>query len=112
MTVFDQCMMPVMTYDLDIWSLTMHLIKKLKVTQIAMESNMRERATFGATGNRIRNVEICKTTVANERCSPELLVGGVKRSCNQWALEPKGSDWRPRPRSMSVARPYVDRRHS
>jgi hypothetical protein len=42
--VFDQCVLPVMRYGTETWSLTVGLIKRLKVTQRAME-----RAMLGVT---------------------------------------------------------------
>ncbi|KAI8438500.1 hypothetical protein MSG28_010984 [Choristoneura fumiferana] len=38
--VFDQCVLPVMTYGSETWALTMGLMRKLKVTQRAMERAM------------------------------------------------------------------------
>ncbi|CAH2235763.1 jg7621 [Pararge aegeria aegeria] len=38
--VFEQCVLPVMTYGTEIWPLTMGLIRRLRVTQRAMERAM------------------------------------------------------------------------
>ncbi|CAH2243454.1 jg9370 [Pararge aegeria aegeria] len=56
--VFEQCVLPVMTYGSETWSLTMGLIRRLRVTQRAME-----RAMLGVSLlDRIRNVEIRRRT--------------------------------------------------
>ncbi|CAH2268719.1 jg24610 [Pararge aegeria aegeria] len=52
------CVLPVMTYGPDTWSLTMGLIRRLGVTQRAMENAM-----LGVSlRDQIRNVEIRKRT--------------------------------------------------
>ncbi|CAH2243828.1 jg23213 [Pararge aegeria aegeria] len=38
--VFEQCVLPVMTYGTETWPLTMGLIRRLRVTQRAMERAM------------------------------------------------------------------------
>ncbi|KAI8439095.1 hypothetical protein MSG28_012958 [Choristoneura fumiferana] len=56
--VFDQCVLPVMTYGAETWSLTVGLLERLKVTQRAME-----RAMLGVSlRDRIRNTEIRRRT--------------------------------------------------
>ncbi|CAH2244748.1 jg24430 [Pararge aegeria aegeria] len=51
--VFEQSVLPVMTYGSETWSLTMGLIRRLRVTQRAME-----KAMLGVSlRDRIRNVE-------------------------------------------------------
>nr|XP_026485065.1 uncharacterized protein LOC113392732 [Vanessa tameamea] len=56
--VFDQCVLPVMTYSSETWSFTMGLIRRLKVTQRAMERSM-----LGVSlRDRIRNEEIRRRT--------------------------------------------------
>ncbi|XP_063547113.1 uncharacterized protein LOC134754708, partial [Cydia strobilella] len=52
--VFDQCVLPMMTYGSETWALTMGLIRRLKVTQRAME-----RAMLGVSlRDRVRNDDI------------------------------------------------------
>ncbi|CAH2239680.1 jg12456 [Pararge aegeria aegeria] len=56
--VFDQCVLRVMNFGSKTWSLTMGLIKRLRVTQRAVE-----RAMLGVSlRDQIRNVEICRRT--------------------------------------------------
>ncbi|CAH2235234.1 jg10486 [Pararge aegeria aegeria] len=56
--VFEQCVLPVMTYGSETWSLTMGLIRRLRDTQRAMV-----RAMLGVSlRDQIRNVEIRKRT--------------------------------------------------
>ena len=56
--VFNQCVLPVMTYGTETWSFTIGLISKLKVAQRAME-----RAMLGVSlRDRIRNEEIRRRT--------------------------------------------------
>ena len=56
--VFDQCVLPVMTYGSEIWPLNVGLIKKLRVAQRAME-----RAMLGVSlRDMIRNTVIRKKT--------------------------------------------------
>ncbi|CAH2231293.1 jg20612 [Pararge aegeria aegeria] len=56
--VFEQCVLPVMTYGSETWSLTMGLIRRLRVTQRAME-----RAMLGVSlRDQIRNEEIRRRT--------------------------------------------------
>ncbi|CAH2218467.1 jg25715, partial [Pararge aegeria aegeria] len=53
-----KCVLPVMTYGSETWSLTMGLIRRLRVTQRAME-----RAMLGVSlRDQIRNVEIRRRT--------------------------------------------------
>ncbi|CAH2239277.1 jg21904 [Pararge aegeria aegeria] len=53
-----RCVLPVMTYGSETWSLTMGLIRRLRVTQRAMERSM-----LGVSlRDRIRNVEIRRRT--------------------------------------------------
>ena len=56
--VFDQCVLPVMTYGSETWPLNIGLMKKLKVAQRAME-----RAVLGVSlRDMIRYTVICKRT--------------------------------------------------
>ena len=56
--VFNQCVLPVMSYGTETWSFTIGLISKLKVAQRAME-----RAMLGVSlRDRIRNEEIRRRT--------------------------------------------------
>ncbi|CAH2218401.1 jg1486 [Pararge aegeria aegeria] len=56
--VFEQCVLPVMTYKSETWLLTMGLIRRLRITQRAME-----RAMLGVyLRDQIRNEEIRRRT--------------------------------------------------
>ena len=56
--VFDQCVLPVMSYGTETWSLTIGHMNKLKVAQRAME-----RAMLGVSlRDRVRNEEIRRIT--------------------------------------------------
>jgi hypothetical protein len=58
MKVFNSCVLPVMTHGTETWPLTMGLIRRLNVTQRALE-----RAMLGVSlRDRIRNDEIRKRT--------------------------------------------------
>ncbi|CAH2245995.1 jg13359 [Pararge aegeria aegeria] len=57
-SVFEQCVLPMMTTGSETWSLTMGLIRRLRVTQQAME-----RAMLGVSlRDQIRNGEIRRRT--------------------------------------------------
>jgi exonuclease III len=103
--VFDQCVLPVMTYGTETWSLTVGLIKKLKVTQRAME-----RAMLGVTlRDRIRNEEIRRRTKVTDigRRIAKLKwqwAGHIaRRTDGRWGG--KVLEWRPRAGRRSVGRP-------
>ncbi|CAH2266632.1 jg19819 [Pararge aegeria aegeria] len=104
--VFEQCVLPVMTYyGSETWSLTMDLIRRLRVTQRAME-----RAMLGVSlRDRIRNVEIRRRTKVTD------IAQGVAKLKWQWAGHivrrkdgrwgPKVLEWQPRTGKRSVGRP-------
>ena len=103
--VFDQCVLPVMTYGTETWSLTMGLIRKLKVTQRAME-----RAMLGVSlRDRIRNEEIRRRTkvtdIARRIAKLKWQWAGhiARRADGRWGV--KVLEWRPRTTKRSVGRP-------
>jgi endonuclease/exonuclease/phosphatase family metal-dependent hydrolase len=103
--VFDQCVLPVMTYGTETWSLTMGLIRRLKVTQRAME-----RAMLGISlRDRIRNEAIRSRTKVTDIA---LRIAKLKwqwaghiarRTDGRWGG--KVLEWRPRTGRRSVGRP-------
>ncbi|KAI8440939.1 hypothetical protein MSG28_009236 [Choristoneura fumiferana] len=103
--VFDQCVLPVMTYGAETWSLTVGLLERLKVTQRAME-----RAMLGVSlRDRIRNTEIRRRTkvtdIAGKICKLKWQWAGhiARRTDNRWGR--KVLEWRPRTGRRSVGRP-------
>ncbi|KAL0852521.1 hypothetical protein ABMA27_017001 [Loxostege sticticalis] len=103
--VFDQCVLPVMTYGTETWSLTMGIIRKLKVTQRAME-----RAMLGVSlRDRIRNEEIRRRTkvtdIARRIANLKWQWAGhiARRTDGRWGR--KVLEWRPRAGRRSVGRP-------
>ncbi|XP_052737833.1 putative uncharacterized transposon-derived protein F52C9.6 isoform X1 [Bicyclus anynana] len=103
--VFEQCVLPVMTYGSETWSLTMGLIRRLRVTQRAME-----RAMLGVSlRDRIRNEEIRRRTkvtdIAQRVAKLKWQWAGhiVQRGDGRWG--PKVLEWRPRTSKRSVGRP-------
>ncbi|CAH2267916.1 jg8378 [Pararge aegeria aegeria] len=87
--VFEQCVLPVMTYGSETWSLTMGPIRRLRVTQRAME-----RAMLGVSlRDQIRNAEIRRRTRVTDIAQR---VAMLKR---QWAghiVRRKDGRWGPR----------------
>ena len=103
--VYDQCVLPVITYGTETWSLTMGLIRKLKVTQRAME-----RAMLGVSlRDRIRNEDIRKRTkvtdVARRIAKLKWQWAGhiARRTDGRWGR--KVLEWRPRTGRRCVGRP-------
>ena len=103
--VFDQCVLPVMTYGTETWSLTIGLMNKLKVAQRAME-----RAMLGVSlRDRIRNDEIRKRTkvtdIAQRISKLKWQWAGhiARRTDDRWGR--KVLEWRPRTGKRSVGRP-------
>ena len=103
--VYDQCVLPVMTYGSETWSLTMGLIRRLKVTQRAME-----RAMLGVSlRDHIRNEEIRKRTkvtdIARRIAKLKWQWAGhiARRTDGRWGR--KVLEWRPRTGRRSVGRP-------
>ena len=103
--VFEQCVLPVMTYGSETWSLTAGFIRRLRVTQRAME-----RAMLGVSlRDRIRNEEIRRRTKITDIAQrvAELKwqwAGHVVRTADgRWG--PKVLEWRPRTGKRSVGRP-------
>ena len=98
-------MLPVMTYGTETWSLTMGLIRKLKVTQRAME-----RAMLGISlRDRIRNDEIRRRTkvvdIAQRISKLKWQWAGhiARRTDGRWGR--KVLEWRPHIGKRSVGRP-------
>jgi hypothetical protein len=105
--VFNSCVLPVMTYGTDTWSLTMGLIRKLNVTQRAME-----RAMLAVSlRDRIRNDEIRKRTKITDiaRRIADLKWQWAehiaRRTDGRWGG--KVHEWRPRTGRRSVGRPLT-----
>lgn len=103
--VYEQCVLPVMTYGSETWSLTMGLIRRLKVTQRAME-----RAMLGVSlRDRIRNEEIRRRTkvtdIARRIAQLKWQWAGhiARRTDGRWGG--KVLEWRPRTGRRSVGRP-------
>ncbi|CAH2234461.1 jg17763 [Pararge aegeria aegeria] len=109
--VFEQCVFPVMTYGTETWPLTMGFIRRLRVTQRAME-----RATLGVSlRDRIRNEEIRRRTRVTDiaqrvaKLKWQCARHKARRTDGRWGL--KVLEWRPRTGKRSVGRPpnEVDR---
>ncbi|KAI8424369.1 hypothetical protein MSG28_002896 [Choristoneura fumiferana] len=103
--VFDQCVLPVMTYGSETWALTMGLMRKLKVTQRAME-----RAMLGVSlRDRIRNDDIRSRTkvtdIARRIAKLKWQWAGhiARRTDGRWGQ--KIFEWRPRTGRRAVGRP-------
>ncbi|KAI8420615.1 hypothetical protein MSG28_007859 [Choristoneura fumiferana] len=95
--VFDQCVLPVMTYGAETWSLTVGLLERLKVTQRAME-----RAMLGVSlRDRIRNTEIRRRTkvtdIAGKICKLKWQWAGhiARRTDNRWGEKSSSGDHEP-----------------
>ncbi|XP_072938827.1 uncharacterized protein [Epargyreus clarus] len=103
--MFEQCVLPVMTYGAETWSFTVSLIRRLKVAQRAME-----RAMLGISlRDRIRNEEIRRRTkvtdIALKISKLKWQWAGhiVRRTDNRWGR--KVLEWRPRLGKRSTGRP-------
>ncbi|XP_072943439.1 uncharacterized protein [Epargyreus clarus] len=103
--MFEQCVLPVMTYGAETWSFTVSLIRRLKVAQRAME-----RAMLGIfLRDRIRNEEIRRRTkvtdIALKISKLKWQWAGhiVRRTDNRWGR--KVLEWRPRLGKRSTGRP-------
>ncbi len=103
--MFNQCVLPVMTYSTETWSLTSGLLAKLSVAQRAME-----RAMLGVSlRDKIRNVEIRQRTkvtdIARKICRLKWQWAGhvARKTDGRWAR--KVLEWRPRTGKRSVGRP-------
>ncbi|CAH2222158.1 jg26044 [Pararge aegeria aegeria] len=101
--VFEQCVLPVMTYGIETWPLTMGLIRRLRVTQRAME-----RAMLGVS-LRDQIEEIRRRTrvtdIAQRVAKLKWQWAGhiARRTDGRWGL--KVLEWRPRTGKRSVGRP-------
>ncbi|CAH2216950.1 jg22327 [Pararge aegeria aegeria] len=88
--VFEQCVLPVMTFGSETWSLTMGLIRRLRVSQRAME-----RAMLGVSlRDRIRNEEIrsrTRVTDIAQRVEAEVAMGRAHNSEKGWTLGSQGA---------------------
>ncbi|CAH2236732.1 jg16972 [Pararge aegeria aegeria] len=102
--VFEQCVLPVMTSGSGTWSLTMGLIRRLRITQRAME-----RAMLGVSlRDQIRNEEIRRSTRVTDIAQRVKLkwkwAGHIaRRTDGRWGS--KVLEWRPRTGKRSVGRP-------
>ncbi|KAI8437485.1 hypothetical protein MSG28_011804 [Choristoneura fumiferana] len=99
------CVLPVMTYGSETWALTMGLMRKLKVTQRAME-----RAMLGVSlRDRIRNDDIRSRTnvtdIARRIARLKWQWAGhiARRTDGRWCQEVL--EWRPRTGRRAVGRP-------
>ena len=84
--VFNQCVLPVITYGSETWSLTAGLLERLRVTQRAME-----RAMLGVSlRDKIRNTDIRRRTrvtdIARKICKLKWQWAGhiARRTDNRW----------------------------
>lgn len=100
--VFDQCVLPVLTYGAETWTLTVKRIHRFKVTQRAME-----RAMLGISlRDKIRNDVIRKRTKVTDIASKISKLkwqwaGHVcRRTDNRWSK--RILEWRPRVGTRSV----------
>ncbi|KAG7305016.1 hypothetical protein JYU34_010462 [Plutella xylostella] len=103
--VFNQCVLPVMTYGAETWTLTVGLVHRFKVAQRAME-----RAMLGVSlMDRIRNEVIRQRTkvtdIAVKICKLKWQWAGhiCRRNDNRWGR--RVLEWRPRTGKRSVGRP-------
>lgn len=103
--VFNQCVLPVMTYACETWPLTVGMIHKLKVTQRNMERSM-----LGISlRDRVRNETIRQRTKVTDVGKRVALLkwqwaGHVcRREDGRWSK--RVLDWRPRTGRRSVGRP-------
>lgn len=103
--VFDQCVLPVMTYGAETWTLTAGLVHQFKVAQRAME-----RAMLGVSlRDRIRNDVIRQrsgvTDIAHRISKLKWQWAGhiSRRTDGRWSR--KVLEWRPRIGKRSVGRP-------
>ncbi|CAH2257136.1 jg11966 [Pararge aegeria aegeria] len=93
--VFEQCVLPVMTYGSETWSLTMGLIRRLRVTQRAMESAMLGVSLCDQT----RNVKLRRRTrftdIAQRVAKLKWQWSGhiVRRRDGRWG--PEVLEWQP-----------------
>ncbi|PZC71609.1 hypothetical protein B5X24_HaOG212887 [Helicoverpa armigera] len=110
--VYNQCVLPVLTYGTETWPLTIGLISKLKVAQRAME-----RAIVGVSlGYRIGNKKIRRQTkvtdIAHRISKLKWQWAGhiARRADGRWGR--KVLEWRPRRTSTNKVdrRPYKGRR--
>ncbi|CAH2240428.1 jg13331, partial [Pararge aegeria aegeria] len=106
--VFEQCVLPVMTYGSGTWSLTMGLIRRLRITQRAME-----RAMLGVSlRDQIRNEEIrrrIRITDISQRVAKLKWkwAGHIARSTDgRWGS--KVLEWRPRTAVQEPVPGWVD----
>ena len=105
--VFNQCVLPVMTYGAETWTLTVRLVHKFKVAQRAME-----RAMLGVSlRDRIRNEVIRQRTkvidIAHRISKLKWQWAGhiSRRTDNRWGK--RVLEWRPRLGKRSVGRPQA-----
>ncbi|CAG9120660.1 unnamed protein product [Plutella xylostella] len=103
--VFNQCVLPVMTYGAETWTLTVGQVHRFKVAQRAME-----RAILGASlMDRIRNEVISQRTkvtdISVKICKLKWQCAGhiCRRTDNRWGR--RVLEWRPRTGKRSVGRP-------
>lgn len=103
--IYDQCVLPVLTYGIETIVFTKRNIKKLKIAQRSMERRM-----MGITlQDKIRNTEIRKRTgvadVGQRAAKLKWSWAGhiVRQEGERWSS--KILDWRPRTSKRGVGRP-------
>ncbi|CAH2239686.1 jg12462 [Pararge aegeria aegeria] len=103
--VFEQCVLPVMTYGTETWSLTMGIIRRLRVTLRVMERAMLEESLR----DQIRNEEVRRRTRATDIAQrvaklKQQWAGHIaRRTDGRWGL--KVLAWRPHTGKRSLGRP-------
>nr|ADI61818.1 endonuclease-reverse transcriptase [Bombyx mori] len=105
--VFNQCVLPVMTYGAETWTLTVRLVRQLKVAQRAME-----RAMLGVSlKDKIRNEIIRPRTkvidIAQRVSKLKWQWAGhiCRRTDDRWSR--RVLEWRPRSGRRNVGRPLA-----
>ncbi|KAJ0184012.1 hypothetical protein K1T71_000435 [Dendrolimus kikuchii] len=103
--VFEQCVLPVLTYGAETWTLTAGLVHKFQIAQRAME-----RAMLGVSFmDKIRNEDIRKRTkvtdIARKISKLKWQWAGhiCRRTDGRWSK--RVLEWRPRLGKRSVGRP-------
>ena len=103
--VFNQCVLPVMTYGAETWTLTVGLVHQFKVAQRAMERAMLRVSL----ADRIRNEAIRQRTkvtdVARRISTLKWNWAGHVSRCTDGRWSRYVLDWRPRLGKRSVGRP-------
>jgi hypothetical protein len=91
--VFNQCVLPVMTYGAETWTLTARLVHKFRVAQRAME-----RAMLGVSITKVTDIAY-RVSMLKWRWASHI----SRRTDNRWGKQVL--EWRPRLGKRSVGRP-------